>query len=292
MDELLIKKMYSNNEIIQYGQDRIDSIKKKNMIVSIVFFVISCFLILTSTIVLVSDDAIDVYDILIALFLFDFPFLIPTICIFCIGNKKRDAYEYGLINICHKPDSMRNGYKLTVLSKTNNSFFIIDSQTNDFQFRINNKFSRIFSQEELIGFEISVDNEVIVEYTTKTKKGVGKALVGGMLLGGAGLVAGAAAGNSKSRTTGKQREIHHYKLILMLNDLKKPSYILDLDSIEVVGNIKAVLSMIVKGNEREEKAAVKDKTDDKFEEIKKYKELLDSGIISQEEFDNKKKELL
>lgn len=31
---------------------------------------------------------------------------------------------------------------------------------------------------------------------------------------------------------------------------------------------------------------------DKFEEIKKYKELLDSGAITQEEYDAKKKELL
>lgn len=31
---------------------------------------------------------------------------------------------------------------------------------------------------------------------------------------------------------------------------------------------------------------------DKFEEIKKYKELLDLGIITQSEFDKKKKELL
>ena len=31
---------------------------------------------------------------------------------------------------------------------------------------------------------------------------------------------------------------------------------------------------------------------DKFDEISKYKELLDEGIISQEEFDKKKKELL
>ena len=35
-----------------------------------------------------------------------------------------------------------------------------------------------------------------------------------------------------------------------------------------------------------------DRQSDKFEEIKKYKELLDMGIITQEEFDAKKKELL
>lgn len=34
------------------------------------------------------------------------------------------------------------------------------------------------------------------------------------------------------------------------------------------------------------------KKEDKFTEIEKYKELLDKGIITQEEFDKKKKELL
>ncbi|MBQ7889856.1 MAG: SHOCT domain-containing protein [Erysipelotrichaceae bacterium] len=39
-------------------------------------------------------------------------------------------------------------------------------------------------------------------------------------------------------------------------------------------------------------APEKTETMDKFEEIKKYKNLLDEGIISQEDFENKKKELL
>ncbi len=34
------------------------------------------------------------------------------------------------------------------------------------------------------------------------------------------------------------------------------------------------------------------KKDDKFDEVKKYKELLENGVITQEEFDAKKKELL
>ena len=36
----------------------------------------------------------------------------------------------------------------------------------------------------------------------------------------------------------------------------------------------------------------KQQSDDKFEQIKKYKELLDEGIITQDEFDEKKRELL
>lgn len=40
------------------------------------------------------------------------------------------------------------------------------------------------------------------------------------------------------------------------------------------------------------KKAAKSKVDDKVEEVKKYKELLDIGAITQEEFDRKKKEIL
>ena len=43
---------------------------------------------------------------------------------------------------------------------------------------------------------------------------------------------------------------------------------------------------------KEDSPADKNDNLDKFEEIKKYKELLDMGIITQEEFDEKKKELL
>ena len=51
------------------------------------------------------------------------------------------------------------------------------------------------------------------------------------------------------------------------------------------------------GKRKEERASSKQthknaSADDKFDEIKKYKELLDSGIITEEEFDKKKIELL
>jgi len=40
------------------------------------------------------------------------------------------------------------------------------------------------------------------------------------------------------------------------------------------------------------KTTIVSEKSDSVDEIKKYKELLDSGIITQEEFDAKKKELL
>lgn len=40
------------------------------------------------------------------------------------------------------------------------------------------------------------------------------------------------------------------------------------------------------------KTSSNEATPDKFEEIKKFKELMDDGIITQEEFETKKRELL
>ena len=52
-----------------------------------------------------------------------------------------------------------------------------------------------------------------------------------------------------------------------------------------------ILSLVVKFKKFEEKEA-KAISSSTPEEIKKYKELLDSGVITQEEFDTKKKQLL
>ena len=56
--------------------------------------------------------------------------------------------------------------------------------------------------------------------------------------------------------------------------------------------ISKFVSKFSKKSEKEEKVEVKEDNKDPYEEIKKLKELLDMGIITQEEFDKKKKELL
>lgn len=55
--------------------------------------------------------------------------------------------------------------------------------------------------------------------------------------------------------------------------------------------LTVILSLVVKYKKFEDREA-KANNSNTPEEIKKYKELLDSGVISQDEFDAKKKQLL
>ena len=243
---------------------------------------------------------------------------VPGIVLFILSFKKRDAFESGKKELeKHFPAPIGfdgnvvdiiEGDKTLVLSKSTKSSIIVDSKTKQFQVYTEKRFSKIYEPKDLVDYEIRVDNEIVVTSKTKSKKGVGKALVGGALFGGAGAVAGAVAGNTKSKTTETQKEIHHYSFVLKVNDISKPSFIFELDSAQIAEDIVTIFDILV-GNtkkfanieEKEEK--IEQKTEpvkeiqaspnvDKFEEIKKYKDLLDSGIITQEEFDAKKKELL
>ena len=77
--------------------------------------------------------------------------------------------------------------------------------------------------------------------------------------------------------------------------IAKPVYILETESLETIEEIAFILDSLYfkdKIKEQSEPEPVHNDKNDKFEEIKKYKELLDSGIITQEEFEQKKKELL
>ena len=58
-------------------------------------------------------------------------------------------------------------------------------------------------------------------------------------------------------------------------------------------DIVAILASIVSENEKNQaNNSNVQNTNDPITEVKRYKELLDNGIITQEEFDKKKKELL
>ena len=110
------------------------------------------------------------------------------------------------------------------------------------------------------------------------------------------------------------KTLHHYSFVLRLNDLKCPTYVAEDIRVEVAEEAATAISIIdsnkinkpninetkvktqkvpeIKQEEPKQIEEKKEEKIDKFAEIKKYKELLDEGIITQEEFDQKKKELL
>lgn len=238
--------------------------------------------------------------------------LVPAVILFVISMVGNDPYKAGEKTLAkHFPNpvgydgriiDILEGDKVIQMSKKPVSSFIIDSSRMMFQLYTGKYYSRIYTPDDLIDYEIRVDNEIVVTSKTKTKKGVGKAIAGGLLFGDAGAIAGAVAGNSKSSTTSVQKEIHHYSLALKVNDINKPSFITNIDSAELAEDVIATLDIISK-HKIGEPAEMTDYRNpdisnkengeiDKFTEIKKYKDLLDEGIITQEEFNDKKKEIL
>lgn len=234
------------------------------------------------------------------------------VVLFVLSFKKRDPFKYGKEEIEKNFPAptgfdgqvidVLEGDKTVELSKRPLSRLIVDSKSKKFQLYAEGHYTRTYTPNDLLDYEIRVDNEVVITSKTKTKKGVGKAIAGGLLFGEAGAVAGAVAGGSKSTTTETQKEIHHYSLLLKVNDLSKSSFVINVDSVHLAEEAAAVLAIIQKDyknieelkNEEpsSEKKVPEHSEPDKFEEIKKYKDLLDSGIITKEEFEIKKKELL
>lgn len=145
----------------------------------------------------------------------------------------------------------------------------------------------MFSYDQIVSFELLENGQSVAS------GGVGRAALGGVLFGGVGAIVGASTRSYKS-------VCNELKIKITVKNYKDPAFYIPLIYLEtnkssseykakmtVAQNILSKLQLITSTDTHD-----KPVTTDKFEEIKKYKNLLDEGIISQEEFENKKKELL
>lgn len=132
--------------------------------------------------------------------------------------------------------------------------------------------------------------------------GVGRAIVGGALLGGVGLVMG---GLTKKRKTTNVVE----SLKILVTFKNKKSVTIDfitksqkkdakyekalIDAKETMSGFDFIMNTL-EGEKHEEviTAVSTPSHPDSADELRKYKELLDDGIINQEEFDAKKSQIL
>lgn len=147
---------------------------------------------------------------------------------------------------------------------------------------------------EILDFELIENDETIV------KGGAGKALVGGLLFGTTGAIIG-SSGNKKASAIVQKVEI-----IVRLRDMnyptisysiintptKKTSTLYSLN-MRIAQDIISSLEIITKNYKNQN--TISTESSNSFsvaDEILKFKQLLDSGIITKEEFDDKKKQLL
>lgn len=142
-----------------------------------------------------------------------------------------------------------------------------------------------------------LDYDVVEDGGSIAHGRAGSAAVGGLLFGAAGAIVGAALPNKSDATcTSLQIVIH-------VNDLNNPtivysfiesetsrsSYTYDLQS-KTAQKVAGMFDyMIAKARESKESAA---KAPDAADELRKFKQLLDDGVITSEDFENKKKQLL
>lgn len=187
--------------------------------------------------------------------------------------------------------------------------------------------SKIIPFEQILGVEICENGNSV--FKKSTSSAVGRAIVGGVLLGGVGAVIGGVTGKDKEKKT-----LESYKILIQLVDVKDPSFTIDLvnsafeidDAGKVKYNaissfaekVKSTLLTIIKANEiklnlvqaqtaavlnaqvqqqmlesQEPKAIEKDSTASSVaDELLKLSELHKSGVLSDEEFEEQKKKLL
>lgn len=161
----------------------------------------------------------------------------------------------------------------------------------------------VYKFKELISYELVDDGETT--YSSNT----GKALVGGLLFGAAGAVVGAAS-KKKVKTTCKDMHID-----LNINVIKSPMQVLQIindaeisrdselykQKLAFAKNVMAMLAYIKENAEPSEpeethpeqkQLEIQQRTGDIYAEIEKLHTLKEKGIITDEEFQKKKRSLL
>ena len=152
---------------------------------------------------------------------------------------------------------------------------------------------------DIYSFDQIVDYEVIENGTSVVKGGLGKAIVGGALFGSAGAIVGGVIGNKKTKNICNSLQIRiglddspkeniYIKLINSETKTKSFSYKIN---IEIANDIITFFSKITNSLENQDNGTIANNTDP-YTELKKLKELLDMKIITADEFETKKKELL
>ena len=150
----------------------------------------------------------------------------------------------------------------------------------------------IYRYEQIVNFEL-LENDGVVR-----SGGLTNAVIGGALFGGIGAIAGAAA-------TSSQTNCNSLKIKITLKNSAEPAVFLTFirtatskssstynNLLTKAQEVLSVLENIYDSINPKVVENVAQPTGDNFSKIRELKSLLDDGIITQEEFDAKKKELL
>lgn len=212
-------------------------------------------------------------------------------CKDCLESAGIESFSSSLdtqkaLQIIEERSGLRSAFNPT---KKISSFLLVDENNNTFKIG-----PGVYKYSELLSFELLEDGESI------TKGGLGRAVAGGLLFGGAGAIVGGVTGKKKTKGICTSMQI---KVTFRNTAPCDSAYIRIITSDTKVGGLiyngskkyaqdcLSALQIIADKAEQASRAA-NNNPSSAADEILKFKNLFDAGIITEEEFAAKKKQLL
>lgn len=206
------------------------------------------------------------------------------------GNMKTSLSE--IQNRINGSNDTTNITEMTVTQSVGNIFMVDDQnrlwRTQD---QLGMHRSIIHRFEDIIYYELLEDGDL------QTKGGLGSALAGGLAFGAAGAIVGASVGKKKTIANCSSMSIK-----ITLNNMNTPVENVNLLQMKVskasaaykkaYAQAQEILSLLKIMTSSEKNQEVSKTAASATDEILKFKNLFDAGIITQEEFEKKKQQLL
>lgn len=170
-------------------------------------------------------------------------------------------------------DSIYDGDALFVSIDKPNRLFCIGRRSGDKGPRI------IYSFDEVAGYESDAPDDLTV---TETKGGIGRAVIGAAVAGPVGAIVGAATAKTETRK-GRSKESVSIRFALPLGESSLPTT-------AYPGGMTAFLKSCKVSQEKPQAAAAA--VPSAADELLKFKQLLDMGVVTEAEYNTKKAQLL
>jgi len=206
-------------------------------------------------------------------------------------NLKAKTFEERLEEVAFEADRVIKIKTTTLISRK--QYIAVDTNNKKLACLTYVNFDKIFTVldfDKILSFELQEDGNTVLEGSA------GKALAGALLFGIGGAIVG-SSGKSKMKTVCKNMILH-----LRVNDLDNPLLSFELLGVETKkGGIiyndskklaEEILSILENSTSDDNSNATSNLLDSHIGQLREYKNLLDEGILTQEEFDSKKRELL